>query len=401
MLPPGWTMKGLLELAEIRSGQVDPRLPKYRDMPLIAPDHIEAGTGRLLAIRSAREQGAISGKYVVDPGDVIYSKIRPNLMKVHQSQFSALCSADMYPMKPRAGVDGRYLASVLLGPRFTSFAIGESMRSGIPKINRDALTGYELPVPPKPEQKAIGHALNNADQLIMALERLIAKKRDVKHGLMQELLIGRTRLPGFTGEWQEVTLGELGVFFKGRGIRRDDVRASGIPCIRYGELYTTHRNYTRTTVSFVDSDVAATALPIRAGDILFAGSGETKAEIGMAAAYVGTSNAVAGGDIIVLRGRGFDPVFLGSLLNAPSLAAHKARLGQGDAVVHIGAAALGSLPFRLPGHEEQAAIASVLQDADAEIEALECRLESARAVKVGMMQELLTGRTRLPVEEDA
>lgn len=401
VVPGGWTTERLLDLIAIRRGQVDPREPQYRDMPLIAPDHIEVGTGRLLEVSSAHEQGAISGKYLVDPGDVIYSKIRPYLKKAHRAQFSALCSADMYPLKPRDGVDGRYIVNVLLGRRFTDFAVGESMRSGIPKVNREALAGYELPVPPQSEQSAIGEVLSDADDLVVALEKLIAKKRDVKQGMMQELLTGRTRLPGLTGDWREVELGELGEFLKGRGINRDQARSSGVPCIRYGELYTAYHNYARETVSFVDPDVAMSALPIRSGDLLFAGSGETKAEIGMTVAYVGEPAAVAGGDIIVLRGTGFDPIFVGSLLNTPSLAAQKASRGQGDAVVHISAGALSALRFPLPDIDEQREIAKVLQDADAEIEALERRLDSVRAVKIGMMQELLTGRTRLPVKEEA
>lgn len=290
-----------------------------------------------------------------------------------------------------------YLSQTNVREKFESITTGQAY----PQLSLAQVRNVQIPVMPLSRQEVIADALDTADEHISNLKDVAAKKRDVKQGMMQELLTGRTRLDGFTGEWREATLEELGVFLKGRGIKRENVRASGVPCIRYGELYTTHRNYTRTTVSFVEPGVAERALPIRTGDILFAGSGETKAEIGMAAAYVGTSNAVAGGDIVVLRGRGFDPVFLGSLLNTPSLSAQKASLGQGDAVVHIGAPALGSLRFRLPGYEEQAAIASALQDADAEIEALERRLESARAVKVGMMQELLTGRTRLPVEEDS
>lgn len=268
-------------------------------------------------------------------------------------------------------------------------------------INSDIVRGLKVWVPRRrAEQVRIAAALWDADDAIESLERLINKKREVKQGLMQELLTGRTRLSGFSGGWQEVTLGELGSFLKGRGITRGDVRPVGVPCIRYGELYTQLRNYTRHTVSFVDSGVAEEALPICAGDILFAGSGETKAEIGMATAYIGRSRAVAGGDIVVLRGSGYDPVFLGFLLNTPLLAAQKASLGQGDAVVHISSAALASLRFRLPSREEQSAISSVLQEADAEIETLEQRLAQARAVKVGMMQQLLTGRTRLPVDEE-
>lgn len=265
-------------------------------------------------------------------------------------------------------------------------------------VGQRDLKTVSVGLPERDEQKAIATALDDASALVQSLTLLIAKKRDIKVGMVQELLTGRTRLPGFTGEWRPTQVSRLGSFLKGRGIKRDEVRATGVPCIRYGELYTVFSDYTDHAVSFVDSAVAAGAQPLNPGDVLFAGSGETKAEIGMSVAYVGSQQAVAGGDTIILRGSGYDPVFLASLLNTPAIAAKKASAGQGDAVVHISSHALGALDVVLPLIDEQVAVARIIKDADAEVEALERRLESARATKTGMMQELLTGRTRLPVE---
>lgn len=262
-------------------------------------------------------------------------------------------------------------------------------------LTKENLLRVPLPVLPPEEQKRVVEALADVDSSAASLERLIRKKRAIKQGLMQELLTGRTRLPGFDADWSTQRLSMLGSFQRGRGIKRDEVRPSGVPCIRYGELYTTYVDYTSSTVSFVDQSVATTALPIRTGDVLFAGSGETKEEIGICVAYVGDAPAVSGGDIIVLRGANYDPVYLASLLNTPEVANQKARGGQGDAVVHINWRVLADIEVSLPERSEQAAIGRVIRDADAEIEALERRLQATRAVKQGMMQELLTGRTRL------
>jgi len=268
--------------------------------------------------------------------------------------------------------------------------------------NGRSLGRVTVALPSVDEQKAIARALRDVDSLIDSMEHLTAKKRAIKQGMMQELLTGRTRLPGFTEPWAPVRLSGLGEFLRGRGVTRDQVRPSGVPCIRYGELYTTYTGYTASTVSFVESSVAASALPIHAGDILFAGSGETKEEIGTCVAYIGNAPAVAGGDIIVLRGAKYEPVYLASLLNTPALANRKARGGQGDAVVHINWRVLAGLEVDLPELPEQRAIADVLRDADHELDALGRRLEAARAIKQGMMQELLTGRTRLvPTEASA
>ena len=141
--------------------------------------------------------------------------------------------------------------------------------------------------------------------------------------------------------------------------------------------------------------MAATALPIKTGDLLFAGSGETAEEIGRCAAYLGMEQAYAGGDIIVLTPLGQNSVYLGHLMNHPIVSAQKARMGQGDAVVHIYINNLAQVQIELPSITEQNAIASVLSDMDAEITTLEQRRDKTRAIKQGMMQLLLTGRVRL------
>ncbi len=134
---------------------------------------------------------------------------------------------------------------------------------------------------------------------------------------------------------------------------------------------------------------------LRQGDILFAGSGETKAEIGKCVAYLEVGEAYAGGDIVILRGHGQYPEFLGYYLNLPETNRQKASHGQGDAIVHITGSALASIECSLPPLAEQSAIAAVLSDMDAEIESVEAKLAKARQIKQGMMQELLTGRVRL------
>ncbi|MBT2498074.1 restriction endonuclease subunit S [Agromyces sp. ISL-38] len=294
-----------------------------------------------------------------------------------------------------------YLGFFLQTKAYWDWVEVESTRSGQPGINAQQLGNLPVPILPVDHQRMIARQLQAAEQLVDVLEQLIAKKRDVKQGMVQELLTGRTRLAGYAEPWQRVVLGSLGVFSKGRGIKRDEVRPSGIPCIRYGELYTTYRDYTAKTVSFVGSDVASTSQPIRSGDLLFAASGETKEEIGTCVAYVGEQDAVAGGDTIILRGGGYDPVYLATLLNTPAMVAQKASAGQGDAVVHISSRALAGIEFDLPEIGEQRAVAQIIRDADAEIDSLERRLESTRLIKRGMMQELLTGRTRLATTEAA
>jgi len=233
------------------------------------------------------------------------------------------------------------------------------------------------------------------DALLAGLERLIAKKRDLKQAAMQQILTGQTRLPGFSGAWEVKRLGEVGIFLKGSGVRKDEAQSGGLPCIRYGEIYTYHNDYIKQFNSWISVEVAATATRLKQGDLLFAGSGETKEEIGKCVAFVDSCEAYAGGDTVILRPAGANPMFMGYFCNTAPVVAQKASKGQGDAVVHISAAALSSIIVALPSLPEQTAIAAVLADMDAELSTLAARRDKTRALKQAMMQELLTGRTRL------
>jgi type I restriction enzyme, S subunit len=267
--------------------------------------------------------------------------------------------------------------------------------------NRDLLE-FALPLPRlESEQRAIAASLSDVDALLQSLDRLIAKKRGVKQGAMQQLLTGTIRLPGFGGVWETKQLGELGAFFKGSGIKKDEVRSEGLACVRYGEIYTSFENWVSKSRSFIAETTAWQATAINVGDILFAASGETAEEIGKCVAYLGAEPAFAGGDIVVLRpSESCDSLYLGYLLNTSEIASQKSRLGQGHPVAHIGASALGRVIVSLPLLPEQRAIAAVLSDMDAEIDTLVARRNKVAAIKQGMMQELLTGRTRLPIPKE-
>ena len=286
-------------------------------------------------------------------------------------------------------------------PLFISFLLrtidfqSYSGKTGVPGVNRNDLHQIAVRLPPLPEQHAIAATLSEVDALIAALDRLIAKKRAIKRGAMQQLLTGKTRLPGFSGAWEVKKLGEIGLFKKGRNIPKNQLSTHGEPCVLYGEIYTRYDCIVRELVSFIPKEVAEQATAIKPGDVLFAGSGETAEEIGKCFAYIGAEKAYAGGDLILLSPNEDDSTFLGYQLNSPMICKQKANLGQGSSVVHIYCSGLATIDVPLPSLPEQKAIAALLSDMDAEIAALEQRRDKTVAMKQGMMQELLTGRIRL------
>lgn len=195
LIPKEWKVEKLMLRVSLPNGQLDPRRDPYRNWPLIAPDHIESGTGRLLSIQTAAEQNAISGKYGFEPGDVLYSKIRPYLQKAILADRRGLCSADMYPLRPDSNMDSRYLLALILSEHFTRFATAVSMRSGFPKINRDELEYYEAAIPDHEEQKRIATVLDSQDARIRTEEASHGKLIQLKKGLMHDLLTGQVRVP--------------------------------------------------------------------------------------------------------------------------------------------------------------------------------------------------------------
>jgi len=267
--------------------------------------------------------------------------------------------------------------------------------NGQPNLNIKLIREILIPYPLLSEQSAIAEALYDLDALIGALDQIIDKKRSIKLAAMQQLLTGKKRLAGFHGEWQTKQLGNTGTFFKGFGIKKDEVVSDGLPCIRYGEIYTHHNDHLKKFNSYITPATAKQTQRIQKGDLLFAASGETIEEIGKCVAFLGDEEAYAGGDIIIFRPVGQDSKFLGYLMNQSSVASQKARMGQGEVVVHISSRNLARLEIFLPPQREQTAIAEALSDVDAELAELEQRRAKTHALKQGMMQELLTGRTRL------
>jgi type I restriction enzyme, S subunit len=219
-------------------------------------------------------------------------------------------------------------------------------------------------------------------------------------GLMTKQGYKQTEVGLIPEDWDVKKFDDFGRFFKGKGIKKDEVKFEGNPCVRYGELYTRYDNVIRETFSFISNDTAAQSIKLKSGDLLFAGSGETREDIGKSAVIL-REDTYAGGDIVVFRAKDIDPVFLGFISNSIPVSKQKAINGQGDAVVHIYAGGISKIQIPLPPTlTEQKAIATALSDVDALITSLEQTITKKKAIKQGAMQQLLTpphkGGKRLP-----
>lgn len=197
-------------------------------------------------------------------------------------------------------------------------------------------------------------------------------------------------------DWTVMPLGALGTFSKGKGILKEQVISEGLPCIRYGEIYTTHEFIIKEFKSFISEDVAGESKEIENGDILFAGSGETIEEIGKAVAYIGNEKAYAGGDVVILSTKkDVNPEYLSYALETDFVKRQKRVLGQGNSVVHIYPSDLSKVNIPLPPLPEQKAIAQVLSTANATIHCTEKLIAQKVLRKKWLMQQLLAGKKRL------
>ena len=186
-------------------------------------------------------------------------------------------------------------------------------------------------------------------------------------------------------------LGELGAFRRGRGGTKADEASSGIPCIRYGDLYTQHDCVIRNFTSFIDRRAVHKYTPLRKGDIMFAASGELHEDIGKAAVFLGDEEAYTGGDTIVFHpSHGVDPLFLGYAVNSEQAARFKAKSGQGSSVIHIKSSNLKELRVFLPPLPEQRRIAEILDTVDEAIQRTEELIAKLEEMKKGLLHDLLT-----------
>jgi type I restriction enzyme, S subunit len=275
-----------------------------------------------------------------------------------------------------------------------------------PQISLEQVRDTKISAPSIEEQRKIASSLDDADQHIAALERLIAKKQKVKDGVVAALLTGRTRLPGFAQAWREVRLKDAGSTYTGlTGKTKMDFGTGSASFITFMEVMSNPR-LRGEELGRVRVGPAERQNQVRRGDLLLNGSSETPEEVALAAVV----DFDPGKDTFLnsfcfgyrlMRGAPIDPVYLAYFFRSGSGRSMVASLAQGATRYNIAKTKLVDLSPMLPPVDEQRAIAATIKDCEDEIDALKRRVAKARGVKIGMMQALLPGPTRLSVARGA
>lgn len=249
-----------------------------------------------------------------------------------------------------------------------------------PNISSQDIRNFPIAYPRPPEQRAIAEALSDMDALLGALERLIAKKRDIKQAAMQQLLTGQTRFPGFHGEWEVKRLGEIAEIVMGQSPSSSNynLQGDGLPLIQGNADIANRKTIKRVFTSQITKRG-------RAGDTLMS----VRAPVGEVSRA--TFDFCIGRGVCAIRYPN-DFLYHYLIFLEPTWAKHS----KGSTFESVNSTDVRAAEIQQPSDlREQTAIAAVLSDMDAELAALEQRLTKTRALKQGMMQELLTGRTRL------
>jgi len=385
LLPRDWNVKPLGELASFRTGPFGSALHKsdYIEggIPLINPMHIVDGVLVPESETSVSEHAANRlADFRLRRDDIVIGR-RGDMGRcavVRESQAGWLCGTGSLIIRSFGDVDVTFLQRVLTTARVIGLIEGASVGSTMVNLNQTALATLPIQCPPLLEQRAIAEALSDVDGLLGALEALIAKKRAIKQAAMQQLLTGKTRLPGFSGEWETKRLGDVCQITTGRKDVNEENPVGQFP------FFTCSRSHTFSDSYSFDSEA-----------ILIAGNGE----VGNLHYYKGKFEAYQ--RTYVLTDFMANVHYLWQQLS--TFLVDSLGIGKiGSSIPYIKKENLLGFQFCSPRDPaEQTVIATVLSDMDREIAALEARRDKTRAIKQGMMQQLLTGRVRLVKPEAA
>ncbi len=400
VIPEDWDIVSVRDIGHIKTGPFGTLLKaneysRSGGVPLISVREVGEGTLRVDDNTPLISPAVVRRlpEYVLKRGDIVFGRKgavdRSALILDKQSGWflgsdgiRIRLSKAFYPPFVIYQFQSKAIQSWLL-----QHATGTTMAS----LNQEILGRVNLPLPPLHEQRAIAAALSDVDALISALDNLISKKRAVKTAVMQQLLTGKQRLPGFSGEWEVKRLGDYAEISSGGTPSSNilDYYDGSVPWASITDMTKRGKYVSATDRNLTEKGLANSAARMfPKGTILYAMYASI-GECSIADVELSTSQAILG----IKPSKSLNTDYLYFVLISRKEAVQS--LGQQGTQANLNAGIVKGFSVPLPSLEEQTAIAAVLSDMDAEIEALEARREKTRQVKGGMMQELLTGRTRL------
>jgi len=408
-IPEEWEVKSLGEEATFRTGPFGSALHKsdYTSdgVPVINPMHILDGRLVPTSTMSITEKAAQQlGDFRLKANEIIIGR-RGDMGRcavVKEDQSGWLCGTGSMIVRCSRSTDPEFLQRILSSSTVVAAIEETSVGSTMINLNQSTLSGLRLQFPPTPEQRAISAALSDVDALIVSLDRLILKKLDMKQAAMRELLTGKRRLAGFSGEWKVKILGAFGkcirgVSYKGDADLSPHDTLNTIRLLRSNNVQSS--TVVKSNLQFVASVRVSEHQVMRDGDILVCMANGSKELVGKAGKFVANDSYeyTFGAFMGCFRTDtgAANATFIFYLFQTGQYRNYIANLLAGSSINNMKPSDIESMAFKVPSSEEQAAIATILSDMDADITTMEQKLNKTRMMKQGMMQELLTGKIRL------
>ncbi|WP_234531680.1 restriction endonuclease subunit S [Streptomyces shenzhenensis] len=353
-----------------------------------------SASGKMLSARG------FSRSRRVPAGSTLFVCIGSTIGKVGLADRALATNQQINSIVPSSQVDSEFLYYAV--NILSSLVRERAGEQAVPLVNKSEFSSFEIALPPLVEQRLIAEGLRDVDALISTIERMIAKKQAIKQGMMQQLLTGKTCLSGCTNPWVNVRLGEISASIT-KGATPTTYgfawESSGVPFLR--SECVSERGLDMRQSMFISP--AANHMLRRSriadGDILVTITGYVGRVVRLV--NVGEANINQHIARVRIRDGRFDPGYVYHYLSQHSMREYYESIVTGQAYPQISLAQVRNTKIPAIPFDEQQAIAAALDDADGEMNLIRQRLAKAQHVKQGMMQQLLTGRTRLPVEEGA
>lgn len=405
VIPVEWGLCQLRDLAQIRSGVAknsnvsvnDPVLVHYLRVANVQDGFLELSEMSKIEISrdDLKRHAVLPGDVLMNEGGDLDKLGRGSLWQgqfvpcVHQNHvFVVRCGSRLSPQYLN------FWSGAAAARRY--FMVAGKQTTNLASINKTALGELPVATPPLPEQRAIAEALSDVDGLLGGLDRLIAKKRDLKQAAMQQLLTGQTRLPGFSGEWSKKAIGSEIDLLTGFPFPSSQYAESGVRLLRGSNVKRGETDWSDDLVQHwksISPDISQYELQV--GDLVISMDGSL---VGRSYARLSQADlpALLLQRVARIRSKIMDIGFLTQFICSDRFVKYCDSVKTVTAIPHISPSDIRRFSIPLPPTKtEQTAIAELLTEMDAELAALEQRREKTRVLKQGMMQELLTGRTRL------
>ena len=409
IIPTDWIPLPVVRMGEVLTGKALAASAPGKQRPYLRTKNVFDGRIDIDDVLTMPMTEAEFNRFGIRCGDVLLNEGQSlelvGRCAIYRDEYPEPCAIQnqLLRFRARSGVSGDFASHLFRYAQQSGiFARVALQTTSIAHLGGKRFEKLVLAWPPtEAEQCAIATALSDVDALLGGLDRIIAKKRDLKQAAMQQLLAGQTRLPGFHGEWGAKRLGNYVTFLRnGQNSRAELLSEGQVKYLHYGDIHASRDIYLMPdSLPNLSREKAARLDRLQDGDLIFADASEDLVGVSKSVEMkgIGTTEVVSGQHTIAAR---FDKAvladgFKGFLQFCPSFANHLRRLAAGTKVYATNRAYISSVEMCLPSVSEQVAITAVLSDMDAELAVLEARRDKTRNLKQAMMQELLTGKTRL------